>query len=187
MYQIPLRFIRVSKNVAICATRIVMMIDASVPGSYGLNLLRAERREGRLIDATAHEKRRTAIILDNGLVIASARTVPEMMRRIEHANTKQSTAKMRSRTKRMMVYPTEDMADGYAVVDEDPIPEIDTDYKDMSSDEGYDPDADLDLEAEEGDADDDSDADDDGEKEDDEGEEIPFCDEPPSEDDVFEI
>lgn len=170
MYQIPLRFIRVSKNVAVCATRIVMMIDATVPGSYGHNLLRAERREGRLLDATAHEKRRTAIILDNGLVIASARTVPEMMRRIELSNTKQSTANMRNCPKRMAVYPTEDKKDAFDVVDEEPNPEIDVDYKDASTDEGFEDD-DLDLE----------------EEDEEEDEELPFDDLPPSEEDLFDV
>lgn len=175
MYQIPLRFIRISKNVTVCATRIVMMIDSTVVGSYGFNLLRTERREGRLIDATAHEKRRTAIILDNGLVIASARTVQELMRRVELSNTKQTTAKLRNRTKRMMVYPTEDREDAYAVVDEDPNPEIDIDYKDMSTDEEDDLDSELEEE-------DDSNDGDDSDFE----EEIPFDDEPPSEEDIFE-
>lgn len=186
MYQIPLRFIRISKNVAVCATRIIMMIDATVPGSYGHNLLRAERREGRLLDATAHEKRRTAIILDNGLVIASARTVPEMMRRIELSNTKQTTARMRSRTKRMLVYPTEDKKDAFSVVDEDPNPEIDIDYTDASTDDGFEDDDDLDLEEEEEEEEDDDD-DDEDEEDENEDEELPFDDLPPSEEDMFEV
>ena len=47
----------------------------------------------------------------------------------------------------MAVYPTEDKKDAFDVVDEEPNPEIDVDYKNASTDEGFEDD-DLDLEEE---------------------------------------
>lgn len=84
-YQVPLRFIRIAPNTAICATRIVCLLDSN--SSYGYDILRREKQNKTLVNCTGKRKTRTLIVMDSGTVIAAPYTVSEILKRIENADT----------------------------------------------------------------------------------------------------
>lgn len=86
MYMLPLRFITVGPNIAICATRIVSMI--SYENNQARVVLKRERKAGNVLNACGRGGIRTVIFLDNGTLIASPRSVEKLLRNIEEANTK---------------------------------------------------------------------------------------------------
>lgn len=114
MYQLPLRFIKLSPEVAICATRIVAIMDTA---SYqARETIKTERKNGTLINACGRKSAETAVFLDNGTVIASPLTVTRILSAIEKSNAKQINASPAHQTKRLMVY---------QAVDEEPDEEND--------------------------------------------------------------
>lgn len=123
LYQLPLRFIRLSQEVAVCATRIVAIMDTA---SYqARETIKTERKNGTLINACGRKTAETAVFLDNGTVIASPLTVTRILTAIERSNAKQTNATPAYQTKRLMVY---------QAVDEQPDPDIDEDVDEISAD-----------------------------------------------------
>lgn len=123
MYQLPLRFIKLSSEVAVCATRIVAVMDTV---SYqARETIKTERKNGTLINACGRRPAQTAVFLDNGTVVASPLTVNRILSAIERSNAKQTNATKANETKRLKVY---------EAVDEDPNPELDEEYEEVSVD-----------------------------------------------------
>ena len=123
MYQLPLRFIRLSPEVAVCATRIVAVMDTA--SFQARETIKTERKNGTLINACGRKPAETAVFLDNGTVIASPLTVTRIMSAIERSNAKQSNPTKANETKRLKVY---------EAVDEDPNPELDEEVDEVSVD-----------------------------------------------------
>ena len=123
MYQLPLRFVKLSPEVAICATRIVALMDTE--SFQARETLKTERKNGTLINACGRRPAQTAVFLDNGTVVASPLTITRIMSAIERANAKQSNPTKANETRRLKVYD---------VADEDPNPELDEDVSEISCD-----------------------------------------------------
>ena len=123
MYQLPLRFIRLSPEVAVCATRIVAIMDTA--SFQARETIKTERKNGTLINACGRKPAQTAVFLDNGTVIASPLTVTRILSAIERSNAKQVSHTKANETKRLTVY---------QAVDEDPDPSIDEECDEMSVD-----------------------------------------------------
>ena len=85
-YQVPLRFISVGENLAICATRITSIM--SINSLQARDLLKQERLNRTLINGCGRDKAKTAILLDNGSVVSSPYTINVLLSRIERANYK---------------------------------------------------------------------------------------------------
>ena len=91
-YTLPLRFIKVSKkrndtkqfDVAICATRIVAMMSTDI--YQARRSISDKKKDGTLINAAGVNAAKTAIILDNGQIVASPLTVPVLMNSIAKSN-----------------------------------------------------------------------------------------------------
>lgn len=122
VYQIPLRYVKISNTVAICATRIVAILDASQHQAE--ILMREERKAGRLINSCGRAQAKSTIILDNGAVLSSPMSVSSLLRVIERSNTKQILTKEGRDLKRMTIY---DVADEQPREDDN-----DGDYADIS-------------------------------------------------------
>ena len=86
MYQVPLRFIKVSPTVVVCATRIVAIM--SVESYQARETIKAERRAGTLINAAGGTAAQSAIFMDNGSVISSPYSVTRLANAITKAETK---------------------------------------------------------------------------------------------------
>lgn len=121
MYQLPLRFIKLSPEVAVCATRIVAVMDTAA--FQARETIKTERKNGTLINACGKRSAETAVFLDNGTVIASPLTVNRIMNAIERSNSKQTNPTRANETKRLKVY---------EAVDEDPNPELDEEVDEVS-------------------------------------------------------
>lgn len=126
MYQIPLRFIRASKDVAVCATRVTAIM--SCDAFQARRVVKQERDAGTLINACGRKKMESVIFLDNGTVISSPFSVRDLMSNIEKSN--QKDRKPSKNAKRLSVYdvvdaePSED-----ALLDDDLLAEeMDSDY-----------------------------------------------------------
>jgi len=123
LYQLPLRFIRLSPEVAVCATRIVAVMDTA--SFQARETIKTERKNGTLINACGRKPAETAVFLDNGTVIASPLTVTRIMSAIERSNAKQSNPTKANETKRLKVY---------EAIDEDPNPDLDEEVDEVSVD-----------------------------------------------------
>lgn len=123
MYQLPLRFVKLSPEVAICATRIVAIMDTA--SFQARETIKTERKNGTLINACGRKPAETAVFLDNGTVIASPLTVTRILSAIERSNAKQSNPTKANETKRLKVY---------EAVDEDPNPDWDEEVEEVSCD-----------------------------------------------------
>lgn len=86
MYMLPLRFVTVGPNIAICATRIVSMV--SYENNQARVVLKRERKAGNVLNACGRGGIRTVIFLDNGTLIASPRSVEWLINKIQEAETK---------------------------------------------------------------------------------------------------
>ena len=111
-YMLPLRFIKVSTKpaVAICATRIVALMSTDI--YQARRTIHDEKKAGTLINACGTSAAKTAVLLDNGTVLASPLTISVLMNAIEKSNLK-ANAKNSARLKVFDVY------------DEEPSPELD--------------------------------------------------------------
>lgn len=114
MYQLPLRFIKVSDDVSICATRIVAIMSTNA--YQARRTIKDEKQAGTLINAAGRAKVNSAIFLDNGSVIASPLTVTRLLSAIEKSNYKQVNPRKFVAPARMRVYDVDD---------EEPDPELD--------------------------------------------------------------
>ena len=123
MYQLPLRFVKLSPEVAICATRIVAIMDTA--SFQARETIKTDRKNGTLINACGRKPAETAVFLDNGTVIASPLTVTRILSAIERSNAKQSNPTKANETKRLKVY---------EAIDEDPNPDWDEEVEEVSCD-----------------------------------------------------
>lgn len=123
MYQLPLRFIKLSQEVAVCATRIVAIMDTV--SFQARETIKTERKNGTLINACGRRPAETAVFLDNGTVVASPYSVTRILNAIERSNAKKISHTQTNETRRLKVY---------EAVDEDPDPEMDEEYDEMSAD-----------------------------------------------------
>ena len=109
-YIIPLRYIKVSNkrtdekqfDVAICATRIVAMMSTDL--YQARKTIHDEKKSGSLINACGTRAAKTAIIMDNGSVVASPLSVAVLLNAIEKSNNKA----VPGQTVRLKVYDVED-------------------------------------------------------------------------------
>lgn len=124
MYQVPLRYIKVSSTVAICATRITAIMSYNM--TQAENMIREERKSGKLINACGRLPIQTAIILDNGTIIASPLSIQRLINAIDRANTKQTMPTRGRELKRFSVY---DVVDNEEECIENPE---EIDYSEMS-------------------------------------------------------
>lgn len=122
MYQLPLKFIQVSPDVAICATRIVAIM--STKSYQARKTITAERSAGTLINGCGDRKAETAIFLDNGSVISSPYTIPSILKRIEKASGKKLKGEPYAKN-------------GISVYDPDPIEEDVSEEESADIDEEY--------------------------------------------------
>ena len=104
MYQLPLTFVRISDDVAICATRIVTLM--SVRSYQARELMKKERQSKTLINACGRLAARTVVILDNGTVLSSPRSIPYLMKAIEEGNGRFAD-KTRRKPRTLRVYDAE--------------------------------------------------------------------------------
>ena len=123
MYQLPLRFIKLSPEVAVCATRIVAVMDTAA--FQARETIKTERKNGTLINACGKRPAESAVFLDNGTVIASPLTVNRIMGAIERSNAKQTNPTKANDIKRLKVY---------EAVDEDPSPDLDEEVDEVAVD-----------------------------------------------------
>lgn len=132
-YMLPLRFINVSKSpkVAICATRIVAMMSTDI--YQARRTIHDEKVSGSLINACGKSAAKTAILLDNGVVVASPFTIPVLENSIEKANSKINT----KTTARMKIY---DVYDEEPSEDDEFVPDISA-MDDDEDDDDFDEDA----------------------------------------------
>lgn len=122
MYQLPLRFIRVSDDVSICATRIVAIMSTNA--YQARRTIKDEKQAGTLINAAGRAKVNSAIFLDNGSVIASPLSVQRLMTAIEKSNAKDVSSRRPRYPLRMKVYD---------VADEEPDPELDEEVPEITA------------------------------------------------------
>lgn len=101
MYQIPLRFVKVSPDVAICATRIVAIM--STQSFQARETVKREKRAGTLINAAGREAVKSAVFLDNGSVLSSPYSVNKLMNAIAKANAKETDPKGVNNSQRIKV------------------------------------------------------------------------------------
>ena len=125
-YMLPLRFITVSKQpkVAICATRIVAMLSTDI--YQARRAIHDEKKSGTLVNACGTNAAKTAIMLDNGVVVSSPLSLSVLINSIEKSNIKASS----KNTARLKVYD---------LYDEEPSPEVDELISELSA---YDDDGD---------------------------------------------
>ena len=119
MYQVPLRLIKASEDVDICATRIIALMSTKT--YQARETLKEERKAGTLINACGTKAAKTAIFMDTGAIISSPIDHNRLVASIEKSNIKGET---QYHTKRLKVYD---------VADEEPRPDIDTMVPDMTA------------------------------------------------------
>lgn len=107
-YTVPLKFIKVSDDVSICATRIVAMMSTRC--YQARESIKAERRAGTLINACGTDKAETAIFLDNGIVVSSPATIAVLNNRIENAGVRK-VKKQTYNESQAISYEEEEMTD----------------------------------------------------------------------------
>lgn len=123
MYQIPLRYVKLSEDVAVCATRIVAIM--STAAHQARETIKQEKKNGTLINASGRDTTRSAVFLDNGTVIASPLTVNRILGAIERSNAKQIDPIKANETRRLKVY---------EAIDEEPDIQNDIEFLEVSAD-----------------------------------------------------
>ena len=101
MYQLPLRFIKVSPEVAICATRVIAIM--STDSYQARRTIKDEKTKGTLINGSGIKKSETALFLDNGAVVSSPYKLDRLLKAIEDSNIKKLQNKD-AYNKRLTVY-----------------------------------------------------------------------------------
>lgn len=90
-YMLPLKFVRVSPDMSVCATRIVAIM--STHALQCRKLITEEKKAGTLLNAAGRDKVRSAIIFDNGSVVASPYSIGSILNNISKAGMRSSTSK----------------------------------------------------------------------------------------------
>ena len=85
-YQVPLVFIKLSDDLAICATRIVAMLDMRT--NQAINIRRSENKAKTLINGCGRKTAKSLIILDNGAVVSSPLSIGILCRTLMTSNAK---------------------------------------------------------------------------------------------------
>lgn len=112
-YMIPLAFVRISPYMSICATRMVGMVSTDT--LLGRRLIKEERKAKTLLNGAGKDPVKSAIIMDNGTIVASSYSIDMIKRNIVMANNKILGIK-RKYTKRV-----EDVTEEDVVPDEDDL------------------------------------------------------------------
>ena len=123
-YMVPLRFVRISDSVVVCATRIVTIM--SIKSYQARNLKRAEKEAKTLINGCGTQRTETIIILDNGTVVSSPMSIRRIMTNLEKANIRQMRATSIYDTKKMRIYDVED---------EEADPDVESEVYEVATDE----------------------------------------------------
>lgn len=123
MYMLPLRFVKIGKDMAICATRIVALMTTEA--YQARRVIKDEKIKGTLINAAGNLKCETAVFLDNGTVIASPYKVDRILKGIERSNLKSLECRN----------PREGRLKVYDVADEEPDEENDENMSEISIEE----------------------------------------------------
>jgi len=99
-YMLPLRFVEVSSEpaVAICATRIVAMMDTKA--YQARRTIHDEKQSGTLINACGVNAAKTAIFLDNGSVVSSPKSINVLLNSIAKAESRAES----KRSPRMKIF-----------------------------------------------------------------------------------
>lgn len=100
-YQVPLVFLKLSDNLAICATRVVGMM--STDSKQARDMIKAEKENKTLINGCGRNRAVTMVILDNGAVATSPHSINHLCKLLETSsgkrivkatNTKKSIVKL---------------------------------------------------------------------------------------------
>lgn len=127
-YIIPLVFIRVSPHMSVCATRINAMISTDT--LVGRRIIKEERRARTLLNGAGKDPVKTAVIMDNGTIIASSYTVKTLERNIVAANNKVLGVKRSYRKHAKIIHeedivPDQEDLEEINAIDEDDVPDQD--------------------------------------------------------------
>ena len=120
-YMLPLKFIRVSDQMSICATRIVAIM--STHAYQARRLIKEEKQADTLLNAAGRDKVRSAIILDNGAVVASPFSISRILSNIQRADGKNSQAKRITLSHGLKLYDV--IPDEVDKAEQEDYPEID--------------------------------------------------------------
>lgn len=102
MYMVPLSFVKIGQNVAVCATRIVAIMSTA---SYqARQAIKNERKAGTLINACGRDPVKCAVFLDNGSVVASPTSVQRLLTAIQKSSSKEMSPRKISSTNKIEVY-----------------------------------------------------------------------------------
>ena len=120
-YTIPLKFIRISENMSICATRILCILDMNT--AQARRILREEKDGNTLLKATGPRAAASLVIMDNGIVITSPFTMGRILANIASASSKKPYKKDISLGQSLRIYDVypDEVMDGTA----DTTPDID--------------------------------------------------------------
>ena len=99
-----MRFVKISPDVAICATRIVAIMSTS--SFQARETVKREKRAGTLINGAGREAVKSAVFLDNGSVISSPYSVNKIMNAVAKANAKETDPKGVNNSQRIKVVDT---------------------------------------------------------------------------------
>ena len=142
-YMLPLKYVRVSEHMAICATRIIAIMSTKSYVCKGI--LKQERAAGTLLNAAGRDKVRSGIILDNGTVIASPFDAARILTNINNAGLKRSDNKKVKISSAIKVYDAIEDEIFDDLVDEYPEMSTMTKKREALPDEAYEPEEDGEL------------------------------------------
>lgn len=142
-YMLPLKFIRVSEYMSICATRIVAIM--SYKSYVCKRLVKDERAAGTLLNAAGREKIRSAIVLDNGTVVASSFDVGRLLTNIDHAGRKRTDSKAVKVSSAIKVYDVLDDELYNQMLEESPEMSSMTKRRESLPEEAYEPEEDGEI------------------------------------------
>lgn len=81
-YSLPLKFIKVSDDMTICATRIISIMSKN--SKTARDIYAAERKNKTIVDGRGRcGKMMSLIFLDNGAIVASEKTIPQLLNQLE--------------------------------------------------------------------------------------------------------
>lgn len=136
-YMLPLKFIRVSENMAICATRIVAIM--SMKSYVCKKIVKDERSAGTLLNAAGHDAVKSAIILDNGTVVASSFDPSRILTNIDRAGMKRTDSPAVRVSSAIKVYDAVEDDIFNSILKESPEMSSMTKHRESLPDEAYEP------------------------------------------------
>lgn len=104
-----MRYIKVSDDMAICATRVISIMSCKC--HQAREILHRERQNRTLLNACGKLAAKSVVILDNGTVISSPKSIGILLTAIEKANLKFAMS-TNPQTYRLKVIDVEDSTEG---------------------------------------------------------------------------